>query len=159
MYVSHVVHATANKEIQSHFLSPLFLSFPPPPPPTLVSRIFISCIYFLRFHLLAFTYSSPLIIYTSNFSFSFILIFTFTFCMIGGWANLMDMMGILGIICSAAILTFAEEQLIEYSAIERIIIFLVMQQVLVFFKYFIQSFLSDDPEWVQVLSDRNVFVR
>ena len=78
---------------------------------------------------------------------------------LGGWANLMDMMGILGITCSAAILTFAEEQLKEYSAVERIIIFLVTQQVLVFFKYFIQSFLSDDPEWVQVLSNRNVFVR
>ena len=79
--------------------------------------------------------------------------------MLGGWANLMDMMGVLGITCSAAILTFAEEQLKEYSAVERIIIFLVTQQVLVFFKYFIQSFLSDDPEWVQVLSNRNVFVR
>jgi Calcium-activated chloride channel len=85
----------------------------------------------------------------------FFILYYFT----GGWANLMDMMSILGILCSAAILCFSDQQLAEYSTIEKIIIFLVAQQVLVFFKYFIQSFLPDDPEWVQELSDRNVFIR
>ena len=91
----------------------------------------------------------------------FILLFYFLFlyCFTGGWANLMDMMSVLGILCSAAILCFSDQQLAEYSTIEKIIIFLVAQQVLVFFKYFIQSFLPDDPEWVQELSDRNIFIR
>ena len=72
---------------------------------------------------------------------------------------MMDMMSILGIVCSTAILCFSDEQLNEYSAIERIIIFLIAQQVLVLYKYFISSFLPEDPEWVSEMSERNIFIR
>lgn len=71
----------------------------------------------------------------------------------------MDMMSILGIVCSVAILVFSEQQLEEFSFIERVIIFLVSEQVLIFLKFAVQFIYPSDPDWVEELSDRNIFVR
>ena len=71
----------------------------------------------------------------------------------------MDLMSILGIVCSVAILVFSEQQLDNYTFIEKVILFLVCQQLLVLLKFFVQYLIPSDPEWVEELSDRNVFVR
>ena len=67
-------------------------------------------------------------------------------------------MTILGIVCSAAILCFSETMLVEFSFLEKLIIFLTSQQILLFLKISIEYVLPSDSEWVTELSNRNIFI-
>ena len=58
---------------------------------------------------------------------------------VGGWAALMDMMSILGVVNSVALMVFAEDQLVYYTFYEKIIIFLAAEQVFLLFKAYIHS--------------------
>ena len=70
----------------------------------------------------------------------------------------MDLMSILGIICSVAILCFAEDQLSNYTFIEKIIIFLISEQILIGLKFFVQYLVPSEPDWVEDFSKRNIFI-
>ena len=71
----------------------------------------------------------------------------------------MDLMSSLGIVCSVAIICFAETELGEYSVFERVVIFLVAEQVLLIFKFILQYSLPADAEWVEELAARNIHIR
>ena len=51
----------------------------------------------------------------------------------------MDMMSILGVVNSVALMVFAEDQLVYYTFYEKIIIFLAAEQVFLLFKAYIHS--------------------
>ena len=102
-----------------------------------------------------FFYSTSLILLLLLF---LLLFFSFYFFYAGGWSNLMSMMSILGIVCSAAILCFSETMLAEFSFLEKLIIFLTSQQILLFLKISIEYVLPSDSDWVTELSNRNIFI-
>ena len=71
----------------------------------------------------------------------------------------MDLMSSLGIVCSVAIICFAETELGEYTTFERVVIFLLAEQVLLLFKFILQYSLPADAEWVEELAARNIHIR
>ena len=72
---------------------------------------------------------------------------------------MMDLMSSLGIVCSVAIICFAETELGEYSVFERVVIFLIAEQVLLVFKFILQYSLPANAEWVEELAARNIHIR
>ena len=79
-----------------------------------------------------YTLSFPLFYLVLMYHLSFTYICT---CNTGGWSKLMDLMSSLGIVCSVAIICFAETELGEYTTFERVVIFLLAEQVLLLFKF------------------------
>lgn len=97
--------------------------------------------------------STPQLIFLS------LLKYTSFFHTIGGWSTLMDLMSSLGIICAVAIVCFTEEELGEYTLFERVVIFLLAEQLLLIFKFFLQILLPAEAEWVEEMAARNVHIR
>ena len=77
---------------------------------------------------------------------------------VGGWAGLMDMMSIIGVVNSVALLVFAEDQLVYYTLYEKIIVFLAAEQGLLMLKSYVHSLVPSDPDWVGDLEARNSFI-
>ena len=48
---------------------------------------------------------------------------------VGGWASLMDMMSILGVVNSVAVLVFTEDDLSNFTTLEKLVAFLATEQV------------------------------
>ena len=48
---------------------------------------------------------------------------------VGGWASLMDLMSVLGVVNSVAILVFTEDDLSNFTLLEKVICFLATEQV------------------------------
>ena len=71
----------------------------------------------------------------------------------------MDLMSILGIVCSVAIIVFSEDQLGGYSLFEKVVIFLLAEQALLVFKFLIQYSMTENAEWVEELAARNMYIR
>jgi hypothetical protein len=77
---------------------------------------------------------------------------------VGGWAGLMDMMSIIGVVNSVAVLVFTENDFSNYTLYEKIIIFLAAEQGLLMLKYYIESTFQEEPQWVADVAARNNFI-
>lgn len=76
----------------------------------------------------------------------------------GRWQNLMDLMNVLGALVTAAIIIFVERGFEEYSLYNKIIIFLVSEQILLFLQFLLTCVISEEAEWVSDCAKRQEFI-
>jgi hypothetical protein len=77
---------------------------------------------------------------------------------VGTWADLMQLVSILGVVCSVAIICFTEQALDEFTTFEKIIIFLAAEQVLLLLKFLVYYYMPPVPGWVEEIAARNAFI-
>lgn len=77
---------------------------------------------------------------------------------VGRWAFLMDLMTSLGIVVSTGVLIFTSYSFDEYSFWNKLIIFLVAEQVVFLYKTVLYALIPDEPDWVEDIIKRNNFV-
>ena len=59
---------------------------------------------------------------------------------------------------SVAILTFAEDDVSNFTLYEKLIAFLATEQLLLMFKFWVHSLIPDEADWVADIAARNNFI-
>ena len=76
----------------------------------------------------------------------------------GMWGNLMDMISVLGVISSCAIICFTFDDFDNYSYKDRTLIFIGLFQILLAFKFVLHLVLAPNMEEINKLASRNEFI-